>query len=97
MDVSLLIVSHPDHRWDIVKRLKAAHAVGRSTKSVARELRLRTRTKGRREILKAITVLEDAGKSPSGWEALRWCAGDVSNEVFFGLSLASLKKYGIIE
>jgi ParB family chromosome partitioning protein len=97
LDVSLLIVSHPDHQWDIVKRLKAAHAIGRSTKSVARELRLRTRTRGKREILKAITVLEDIGASPSGWEALRWCAGDVSNEVFFGLSLAMLKKHGIIE
>jgi ParB family chromosome partitioning protein len=97
LDVSLLIVSHPDHRWDIVERLKAAHAIGRSTKSVARELKLRTRVRGKREILKAVKVLEALGKSPSGWEAMRWCMGEVSNEVFFGLSLAMLKKHGIIE
>jgi hypothetical protein len=64
---------------------------------VARELKLRTRVRGKREILKAVKVLEALGKSPSGWEAMRWCMGEVSNEVFFGLSLAMLKKHGIIE
>jgi len=97
LDLQYLSTALPGERWNMARMLMEKKAEGISSKSVARELRLRKKPRGLREIREAKELLMDYGRTPSWTEVMDWCAGEVPSEKFFDLPLDKLKEYGILE
>lgn len=97
LDLQYLSTALPGERWNMAQMLMEKKAAGVSSKAVARELKLRTKSRTLIQMRKAREVLLDYGRTPSWVETMGWCAGEVSSEEFFGMSFDKLKEYGILE
>ena len=95
LDIQLISGGMPGERWDIAEALLKGKSQGQSSKDVARDLKLRTKTRGTREMAIAKEVLMDFGVSPSWVATLAWCSGKLPSVEFFGLPLGKLEQYGI--
>ena len=95
LDIQLISGGMPGERWDIAEALLKGKSQGQSSKDVARDLKLRTKTRGTREMAIAKEVLMDFGVSPSWVATLAWCSGKLPSVDFFGLPLEKLEQYGI--
>lgn len=97
LDLQYISSALPGERWDIAKMLMEKKAQGIPSKQVARDLKLRKKRRTLRQMQEAKELLLDYGRSPSWTETMDWCAGAVPSTDFFGLSLDTLKKHGILE
>jgi ParB/RepB/Spo0J family partition protein len=79
-DLSLLISCPLDKQMALVSEILNARAEGRSTSSVAAKHGRLRRPRSRGEIQGMMTKLLELGVEPSGWQALAWASGTLSDE-----------------
>ena len=98
LDLDYIAAVPAGDRWSLAAMLIEKKAQGASSKAVARELKLRSKSRGKREIRRAVVALDELGVRPHWMIALSWAAGDYSTEdLFEGVALDKLQAYGIVE
>ena len=98
LDLDYIAAMPEGSRWGLAALLIERKAEGMSSKAVAREVKLRSKARGKREIRRAVVALDELGIRPHWMTALSWAAGDYStDDLFEGAALDKLQAYGIVE
>jgi len=98
LDLDYIAAVQPGEQWSLAAMLIERKAQGMSSKAVAREVKLRSKARGKREIRRVRKALDELGVRPHWMEALAWAAGDYPTaELFGGGALDKLQEYGIVE